>query len=498
MRENKMKYVFIFLITTIFSVTSLFAGYKESVYTKLWNTADKYSQKGDVKSALNTVKTIFTYAKKNNDIDQYIHSLLTILAYNKNVEKDYLVKNHIFLQKELANAQAPYKQILHSLMGDIYCDMFLLNRWDINKKKEIVNIKDINSWNIATFVDFIGEQYTLSLNEPEMLKTIQTDSLKNIIVRRNDNVDERTITLYNFLADRAIDIFIQKKIKNCDTPSRAIFNMSELFSDNATFVSIDLKTIKDDSFYWHALRLLQTITKNTQTENDIGKSAEIELKRIKIVYQEAIGTKKDTLYRKALLRMLEVYRATPVVTEIAYELSLFALHQIEHPFYYNDEKMTRQEILEICMSAFAAYPDSYGAKLCDSIIKKIFAKELDCLVENYLEPEKPLQAHLIYRNINRVYCKIQSIEKNEYNSYVDLGTVIAVWDIHLTDEKDYNTHSVRIALPSLRSGMYLMTISNNSNFDLHEGVVISTKLVVTDIFYTFNQAFHFNFTELCT
>ena len=108
------------------------AGYpSEKEYEKLWKQVEDFNSKGLPKSALEVVEKIYLKARTEKNTPQYIKAILYKLKLQSDYEEDFLIIAIDELKNEIPSADDPQKQILHSILAEMYWTYFQQNRYNL-------------------------------------------------------------------------------------------------------------------------------------------------------------------------------------------------------------------------------------------------------------------------------------------------------------------------------------------------------------------------------
>ena len=98
-------------------------------YASLWNKVDSLNGKGLPKSALEVVNKLYEKAKAENNTGQFVKAVIHRLKFTSYTEEDAFVLSLIDLDKEAAKAEFPAKQVLHSMLAEMYWSYYQQNRY---------------------------------------------------------------------------------------------------------------------------------------------------------------------------------------------------------------------------------------------------------------------------------------------------------------------------------------------------------------------------------
>ena len=218
-------------------------------------------------------------------------------------------------------------------------------------------------------------------------------------------------------------------------------------------------------------------------KNDKDKEALIDsdLKRLRFVRDHSMLEAKDSLYLAALEWLRGKNAKNPVSAEIDYEIARsYSDKGNEYkPGETDQYKWFTKKAFDLCSSATAAFPGSYGAGLCSSLKSRITEKILSLEVEEVSFPGKPSLARLAWKNVKNVWLRAIPIDIDEYQSlfqkfgYNEQERLIekvrskkesAEWNCTVPNDGDLQPHAAEIKIPQLPLGHYVLLASENEQF----------------------------------
>jgi hypothetical protein len=182
-------------------------------YEAEWKEIDALDKQNLPKSALEKVVALHEKAKKDKNAPQIIKTLIFRGKYQSQLEEDGLVQAIYRMETEIAEADFPTKSLLQSMLAEMYQNYLQNNRWKFQNRTTAVDFKseDIRTWTIEQLVDKTGELYFASLKNKKT-RQVKIDDFDAILTKGHNNAGIRP-TLYDFLANRAIDYFKNVSIK---------------------------------------------------------------------------------------------------------------------------------------------------------------------------------------------------------------------------------------------------------------------------------------------
>lgn len=229
-------------------------------YNKLWKEVEELDRKGLPESALKVVEQIYAAAKKNKNAGDFIKAVIHKMRFLREIELETLVN---ILNDELKGSEFPITPVLHSMLAEQYWNYYRVHRSRILKQTNTtadVKQEDIRTWNAGKIVETVVLHYGKSLENVEKSKKIAIDSFDEILYKGNYTRRLRP-TLYDFLAHRAIDFYM-----NCEagvtTPKyQFILNNKDYFLPAGEFSKLELSTKDTLSCEFYALKYLQDLIK---------------------------------------------------------------------------------------------------------------------------------------------------------------------------------------------------------------------------------------------
>jgi hypothetical protein len=300
-----------------------FQSMAQNKYLRKWEKVDSLKNIGQVKTALEEVKSIYDKSKVDGLQDQNIKALIYRIILESSLEENSELKAIAFATEELKTSEFPRKQILYSILAEMHWKFYQNNRWEINDRTTVANdtTTNISVWDAGRFVEACIRYYTLSLSEDKNLKSISLAQFEGILQVKKDTRKFRP-TLYDFLAFRAIDFFTGESVFPKSSSFGSGASAIELFAPAADFIRMSFPGENQSSFERQALKLYQEVLRFHLVEtHDLPASIDADLARLTFAYRISNRTDKNQLYIQSLRLMAERYRDLPVSSEILYQLA---------------------------------------------------------------------------------------------------------------------------------------------------------------------------------
>ena len=365
---------YLIIVITI-TIISSFQGKDDNInYYDQWEKVESFAKKGQPKSALTIIDEIYKSAKSDNNSPQVIKSLIYRISLQSSFEEDYIISSISTFKKQLENTSVPEKQILQSLVAQLYHAYYTTNRWQINQRQAVLNIDndDINTWDAVTLNREIEKYYVASLkNEKDLEKT---PLVEYEAILMNDDSSNFTLwpSLFDLLANRALTYFSSSDIMLSQIGNTSQINNYDYYKSVADFVN--LKISPYGSPQTKTLNLFQRLLTFHMKQNNTEALVSLDLKRLQYVFnnssQDKINRDKHII---SLTQLSEKYNNHPVYVSIAYELA--NQYYISGNNYIPDfDKSSKNKLViadSICKIAIESFPNVIGSNNCRNLSESI-------------------------------------------------------------------------------------------------------------------------------
>lgn len=468
-----------------------------------WMKVDSLVGQGLPQSALEIVREIYARAQSTHNSPQFVKSILYQMSLRSDFEEDYMKMFLSDTREEIHQAEFPVRQILHSIQAELYWRYYSMNRHLILSRTPTVDFEnpDVETWDLTRFVSEVNLCYDSSLEGKENLRKIPLKDYDAILVTEKDSKKYRP-TLYDFLAHRAVDFFMNEETGLTEPIYRFTLDSPDYFAPAREFTRLDV-TAKDTlSRTYHAIRLFQELARLHLNDKTPEALIDVDLKRLNFVHQEGVMDLKDSLYRQALQTMLDDHRSHPSSAEISFRLAsaFYEKGSAYDPLKSDDHKWDIKKARELCLDALKNHPESEGAVSCKSLLERIQTREISLTTDYATYHGSPFPGLVRYRNTSTAYIRIIQMDPQKDKELRELGRgdtplitylkqpIEREWNIKLPDDGDFQSHSVEVALPELPLGYYIFIISPNPDFSFKTEPVAFTALWITDISYVSRES----------
>ncbi|KAA1245690.1 MG2 domain-containing protein [Aquimarina sp. RZ0] len=466
-------------------------------YQSDWKKIEDFDKKGLPKSALEVVEVIHNKAKKDKNANQITKAFIYKAKYTLTLEENAQLSIIKELKNEIKETAFPSRNILESILANLYWQYFQENRWKFynrTKTSEKVDPEDFRTWDLETLFSEIHLYYQKSLQNGVLAQQTDLTKFNDILTQQEDSKIYRS-TLYDFLSHNAL-AFYKTSETSITKPAYAFeIDTPEYMEEAEPFSRVKITTQDSLSLQFHAIKIYQNLVNFHKRDKQADALIAINIERLNFVDDHATFSNKQTVLLETLLSEKEKYKNSPSSTLYDYEIA--NLYREQAATYIPKENDTyRWELkkaLEICENAVSGFPDSKGTKNCISLKEQILNKTINSItLEKYIPIKQPSKILVNYKNLNALYFKVLKIDKNQLKSlqkkyrkkeqieFLSKLTEVTSWDSSLINEKDYQNHSTEIPVPALAQGEYLIVGSTAK--DLNEEHTFSFgDLQVTDL-----------------
>lgn len=478
-------------IFLLFFVQNTFAQSKD--YHTEWLLVDGFTKKGLPQSALQEVEKIYNDAKKTDNQPQLIKALLFKIQISQEVQEDATIKSIENVVAEIDQAKAPSKNVLQSILAEMYWNYYQQNRYKIlDRTFTNDEVKaDIETWTIKDFNQKISELYQQSLLNGSLLKNTKLDGYDAIILKGNARFLRPT--LYDLLAHRALDYFKNDE-KNLPRPAYH-FQISDVsaFSPAEQFINASISTKDTAAMHYKALLLYKDLLQFHK--NDLNKDPflDVDLDRLAFVYQYSTHPDKDSLYLSSLKN---IYAKYPQYSsgQMAGYLQANLIKNLSRAYTDSNSSYTLVKAKALAEEIFKKYPKSNAGIYAETLLNDITGVELSMTTEKVNEVNKPFRSLITFKNVGQIYLRIIPVTEsmkimmdtesgNDIFKKIVAEKPIRSWLQALPMATDYQSHSTEIKIDGLAPGQYILLASNHKDFNAFNNALALQTFYVSNISY---------------
>ncbi len=242
------------------------------------------------------------------------------------------------------------------------------------------DLNDIQTWDLKTMLDAVVKTYMASLVDKDLLLQANLYDYDVILETAKGSKKYRP-TLYDFLAHRAVDFFMNDESSVVKPAYKFELDQESYFSNISYFNKLKLESSDSLSLKFYALQILQELT--TFHKNDKNPTALVDanLKRLDFVHRNATMQNKDSLYLNALVNFEDSKKEFPVSADISHLIAraYFQKGQTYNPLLSDDNKWNIKLAAEKCQATISEFPETDGAKNCKNLLSQIQEKHVKLL-----------------------------------------------------------------------------------------------------------------------
>jgi uncharacterized protein YfaS (alpha-2-macroglobulin family) len=466
-------------------------------YEKEWKIADDFIQKSLPKSALDVVITINNRARKEGNNPQLIKTILYKVKLQAFYEEDFLLKNIAEVEAEIKKASFPTKQILQSVLAELYYRYYQNDRYNILNRSITENFKqkDIATWDAKKLFTVIIENFNNSLKDAANLKSKNLSEF-DVIIEKGKNGRKFRPTLYDFLAFRAIDFLTNTESGLTKPADHFEINDLNYFAVAKQFATMNIKPKDKLSLEFYTIKLLQDVINFHLNDTDADALIDADLVRLEFVRTKSVLPNKTELYIQALKKLKLQYATYEKSAEIDYLLAKTYAESASkyNPLLSDANKWDNKTAIQYCESAIKSFPKSYFGALSKNILNDINHPTLSISIDNVMLPKQQSLALLTYKNISHLYfrlikidydtdkkIKINSGNQKIINEYLKL-TPLQSFETKIPNDGDFQDHKTEIGIAAINSfGYYILLASTDKNFRCEDNIVTYNNFWISNI-----------------
>jgi len=491
--------VFIISSYTMISCSnSLTSGpvFPEEDYTQEWEKVDSLVNLGLPQSALEIVENIYAEAKEDHNSPQFIKAVLYKMRLISDFEEDFMEKIIADVNEEISQASFPDDAILNSIQAELYWRYYEMNRYKILGRTTVVNsnLDDLATWDLNNYVDHVIKHYLNSIEKKQELKNIPLKSYDVILITQENSKKYRP-TLFDFLAHRALEYFMDEEPGVTEPVYKFVINSPDYFKPIDEFTRLNITSKDTMSLKYYALDIMQELLAFHENDENPEALIEVDLQRLKFVKNQGVVEYEDSLYIESMKYLLEKYKEFPSSVEISYEIAqgYYTQGQQYDPAKSEKFKWDLKDAKKYCEDAIEKYPDAPWTPSCKQLIQIILEKSVSVTADYVSVKDSPILGLLSYSNTTTVTFRIirmdpdedrdkkQKMRKNELISWYLDQPVVEQWGVDCPDDGDYQDHATEVKIPSLPFGYYIILAGTDQDLSMKEGVAAYTPFWVSNI-----------------
>ncbi len=449
-------------------------------FEQLWKEVSKLENDDLPKSAIEVVTIIYQKANAEKNYGEFIKSIIYKNKLTAEFEENGLLLAITDVEKEIALAKSPVKEILYSIQGELYFKYFQQNRYKILGRTNL-ELPDYSlspeEWTPRQFTTKITELYRKSIEPYELLLKEPIEKYEVLITY--GKVDLKTIqpNLYYFLAIRAIDAFsneMNNLFPNTDTFE---LNQNELFGTADRFLSLHIIKPKDtESTRYISYFHLKQLYERTKSDRSSSVFFYLEEFRLKKMRQLSNIEDKEQLYFDALKRLVNQNHNSPYLSSLRIELAATAIQMSNRYNSSEHDKAHFDELIHLALqqldTVILLNQATIYTEKAEYMKAEIQIPSIRFNTEKYINPNVHTPLFFEYRNLTKVKVSISSIAFNDYQHVLESNTygkerynMLKIYskpfgqqEMNLKTWADYRPHSSELILNPMPAGIYIISV----------------------------------------
>lgn len=482
------------VVATIFFITANKPPMKID-YDEKWKQVDSLTNLRQPRSALEIVDEIYRLAKSEDNTPQLIRANLFRIRLMSDFEEDHMVKAIENIRIELKDAKFPERELLHSILGDLYRQYFDMNSYQILNRGRIPGFEgdDIRMWDAHTLLTRAAGHFDASIEPAAQLQGIDLNQFSIILQEREDSKLYRP-TLFDFLAHRAIGFYATSMSGITIAADQYRPDQPDFFKPASEFVDVE---IPSQHAHTHNAKVIAIYRQLLQFHLNGEPQALIDadLSRLDFIWNNTIVADADSLYLAALTLLHRQHADVPYSTDVAFALAQFHSNRgLQYNPQAGDEyRWEIKTAVEICEDAISRFPESRGAKNCRALLDQLTLPSISIQLEQAILPAKHSLGLVEWKNQNRVFIRLLKMDRRQFVEMTARAGAsetakqliniqpIQSWNIEVPNDMDFQRHSAEIIIPDLSEGFYVLLASGSEDFDLNDHAVVWAEFWVTGI-----------------
>lgn len=479
----------------------LFANFthaQNSNYDHLWTKVEQFEIEGLPKSALNIIEEIVKKAEKENNNTQLLKTMIFKSKFALIIEEDAQLKIINDFKKEIKERTFPTKNILESILANLYWQYFQKNRYKFynrTKTSKKVDETDFRTWDLQTLFNEVNLHYQNSLQNGLML---QLEPLSNYDAILNLQKDSKTYrpTLFDFLSHNALEFYKTNETHITKPAYKFEIDNPELLEKTKMFSKLKIESKDSTSLKLHAIKIYQNLIQfHLKSENPFAL-ADVNIERLNFVNNHTTFNDKAFILLETLKNESDQLKTHEISGLYDFEIASVYYEQSKKYNKTNEEhRWKAKDAIDVCNSVVSKFPNSKGAEKCAVLKSEIEQQTLQITTEDFLPFQKHARLLVRYKNLDTLQFKIYKLSEKEFTKFKkiykqteQLAFIKKLnsnknWISKLRNELDYQTHTTEVLIPKLNNGRYLIvstTENDSNNFAFANIQVTNMALVETE------------------
>ncbi|GAA4293482.1 alpha-2-macroglobulin family protein [Aestuariibaculum suncheonense] len=451
-------------------------------YDDLWTKVDLLEAEGLPKSALKIIETIKLKAEKDNNDAQFIKTMLFKSKFALILEEDAQLNIINDFKAEITQREFPTKNILESLLANMYWQYFKQNRYQLyrrTKTEDKVDTTDFRTWDLQTLFYEIHVHFQKSLENGLMLQLEDLNKYNALLTQQKDSKLFRP-TLFDFLNHLALDFYKTNETHITKPAYQFEIDNPEYLANVTTFSQLNITSKDSTSLQLQTLKIYQDLIQFHLKDKTPQALAVVDIERLKFVEQHATFPNKTSTLLHSL--QYESERLKHLDASGLYQFQIASIYyeqsQQYQPKTNEDNRWKAKDAMGICNDILSKFPNSKAAEQAEILKNNILQPTLQITCERFVPIKKASRLLINYKNIDNLTFNIIKVsehdfrtinvlfDKDEKQAYIKKIKTTKSWKSILRNDQDYQAHSTEIIVPELDNGRYVIYATTAKKDDL--------------------------------
>jgi hypothetical protein len=440
-----------------------------------WSRIDSLSDIGQYATALELSDEVRVEAMAQSDWRTEFRAWMYILrskAYTGGERKESIRA----LEERTTSAPVPLKQLLHSVVAELWWNYYQEERWQVMERTELASAagSDPDTWTQKQFMERVIAEYQASLEPYDTLSRIAVGEL-GVLLSDDGSARALRSTVYDVLAHRALAVFRNPETRITEPAWRFSLDDPKHFDLFEPFVFRELSHRDSTAWEFQALRIHQRLERLHLNRDPIDGLVDATLQRLAFVQAQSALPNKDSLYLQSLETLRSRLPNDSCWAEVTVAIAQWHADQGNKfdRLARDAWKWERRTAMELCDAALTRWPSSFGARQAEALKARLLMPAIRVQGEQAVLPGVGFPIALTYTNTKQVWLRVVAddrelnpirTEQEERDTRLLSQKALKSWSVTLPDDGDLNEHLVEIPVEGLPFGRYTVLVSTAPTF----------------------------------
>lgn len=455
-------------------------------YEDMWEKVTENLNKNLPETAEKELNAIEKQAEKDANQVQLLKTILyrqQIMRFT--VEEDPGQAFIRYAEAQFERLDEVPQAILHEEIAKAYADYLETNSWNIQNNLpidgDLSNI-EMKYWDKGSLRRLIDHHYTEALKPVKALTEVATHDYLPLYETKQKVTDyiEYEPSLFEFMFHRVARYYQEQSTAD---DIQADWNTSDWWLTAEAFAKADLGNSSSPIIRCLAI-FQQIITYNLENSKE---DVLIYNDYNRFQFVNRILDESDNY-----LAALDDLKAKHSQNQLSANITALIAERLIADCEQNNTDSSYFDHLKnakaMCEKAVADFPNTAGAKKCQSVISRIEAPQIHAELNRVQLPNESIPVFFEYKNVTKPYYRIVRVTEKEQKKLNSLDEkellkalvkckAVAEAELDIPAETDYRSHRTLIALPALKNGIYYLVASTNkANQDIEKTLILDFQV----------------------